>query len=79
LFSVLKTRSSPSVFLRAFQCEAERRYIVTLVEFEEILGQDAKEMSPKEIEDFYTASVGFFNILFNKWKKEKLALRENVK
>lgn len=45
---------------------------MTLEDFiKEVIGDDSPNYTQEEIEVFYTASVGFFNLFFNKWKKEK--------
>lgn len=53
---------------------------MTVEEFtKEVLGEDSSNYTQEEIEAFYTASVGFFNLFFNKWKKEKISLNESTK
>ncbi len=48
---------------------------MTLEEFvKDVLGEKAKNMSQDKIELYYRKSVGFFNVLFDKWKKETYPL-----
>jgi hypothetical protein len=52
---------------------------MTLEEFtKEVIGDDISDYSQEEIEAFYTASTGFFNLFFNKWKKEKISFKGNA-
>ena len=44
----------------------------TLEAFRTMLGKDADTMSQTEIEAYYSACTGFFNVFFEKWKKEKI-------
>jgi hypothetical protein len=53
---------------------------MTLEEFtKEVIGDDISDYSQEEIEAFYIASIGFFNLFFNKWKKEKISFKERAK
>ena len=53
---------------------------MTIEEFtREVIGDDAPNYTQEEIEAFYIASAGFFNVFFNKWKKEKISLKESAK
>ena len=53
--------------------------LMTLEEFtKEVIGDDISDYSQEEIKAFYTASTGFFNLFFNKWKKEKISSKGNA-
>jgi hypothetical protein len=44
---------------------------MTLEDFiKNVLGAKAQNMSQEKIELYYRKSVGFFNVYFDKWKKE---------
>lgn len=40
----------------------------------DVLGPEAQNYTHEEIESLYNASVKLFNILFDKWKKEKITI-----
>lgn len=46
--------------------------MLSLADFKKLVAEDIKNLSEKEIESLYCASISFANFAFKKWTDEKI-------